>query len=151
MLVAVGFCGQAGQNLISGSELAVRPAVHSADTASYGRAGWLRAQSDEECSGKCAPYGLSVRVNAKEALPDELKYKDWGASGSERIKLNLTPHCLMAGLPGNHHKLLPVVFAETPPPNAASDFPAKVQSLATPRWLHQFSLLSCSPKIGNYE
>ena len=33
----------------------------------------------------CAPYGLSVRVNAKDALPYELKYKDWGASGSERI------------------------------------------------------------------
>ena len=39
----------------------------------------------------CLPYGLSVRVNAKDALPDELKYKDWDTGGSEQIELNLTP------------------------------------------------------------
>ena len=35
----------------------------------------------------CIPYGLSVRVNAKEALPDELKYKDWG---TKRERANQT-------------------------------------------------------------
>ena len=41
----------------------------------------LIIQSANDCDSMfvCTPYGLSVRVNAKEALPDELKYKDWDA------------------------------------------------------------------------
>jgi len=55
------------------------------------------------CKGRvCTPYGLSVRVNAETTLPDELKYKDWGASGSERINSTWPLECLMAGLPGSH-------------------------------------------------
>ena len=56
----------------------------------------------------CIPYGLSVRVNAKEALPDELKYKDWDTSGSERINSTWPLECLMAGLPGHDREKNPV-------------------------------------------
>ena len=64
-------------------------------------AGQRRTNGADRSDWECFPYGLSVRVNAKDALPDELKYKDGGTSGSELIELTWPQFCMMAGLPGD--------------------------------------------------
>ena len=87
------------------------------------------------------PYGFSVRVNAAEALPDELKYKDRGTGGSERIKLNLTPWCLMAGLSGSYSKSAHSMVRPDATPSQRHRPPPKSTSDEVPRWLHQSGFL----------
>ena len=87
------------------------------------------------------PYGFSVRVNATETLPDELKYKDWGTSGSERIKLNLTPWCLMAGLSGSYNRSAHSIVRPDATPSQRLRPPPKSTSDEVPRWLHQSCFL----------
>ena len=91
----------------------------------------------------CIPYGFSVRVNATEALPDELKYKDWGTGGSEQIKLNLSPRVFDGRAIWKPQESVSSIVRPEATPYRNLVFSEGTRQEAN-RWLHQLQLFAVS-------